>query len=74
MRTKDEVSNKDHPMWAPRADRFASAQVSEFGLAAEKRWSVSLPDYDALCAWSVPNPEQFWVSVWEGEGMEWEAV
>ena len=24
-------------------------------------------DYDALYDWSVAHPEQFWVSVWEGD-------
>ena len=57
------------PLWAPSAERIASANVTAFRLAAEQRWGVALPDYDALYAWSVAHPEQFWVSVWEGDGM-----
>jgi acetoacetyl-CoA synthetase len=60
---------QDKPLWAPSAERLAGANVTAFRLAAEKRWGVTLPDYDALYAWSVAQPEQFWVSVWEGDGI-----
>ena len=55
-------------LWTPSADRIAAANVTAFRLAAERRWGMSLPDYDALYDWSIAAPEQFWVSVWEGEG------
>ncbi|EPZ16431.1 acetoacetyl-CoA synthetase [Thauera terpenica 58Eu] len=55
----------DQALWTPSPERIASANVTAFRLAAEKRWSVALPDYAALQAWSVAHPEQFWVSVWE---------
>ena len=55
------------PLWTPSAERIASANVTAFRLGAEKRWGISLPDYDALHAWSVASPGQFWVSVWEGD-------
>ncbi|MCK2086805.1 acetoacetate--CoA ligase, partial [Thauera aromatica] len=58
----------DTPLWIPSAERVANANVTAFRLAAERRWGVSLPDYGALYAWSVAQPEQFWVSVWDGEG------
>ncbi|MGD9871036.1 MAG: acetoacetate--CoA ligase [Thauera sp.] len=60
---------EDKPLWAPSAERLAGANVTAFRLAAEKRWGLTLPDYDALYAWSVAQPEQFWVSVWEGDGI-----
>ncbi len=55
----------DRPLWQPSAERIAGANVTAFRLAAEQRWGVSMPDYDVLYAWSVAQPEQFWVSVWE---------
>ncbi|TAH40948.1 MAG: acetoacetate--CoA ligase, partial [Betaproteobacteria bacterium] len=55
-------------LWYPSPDRVAGANVTAFRLAAAQRWGVSLPDDDALYAWSVAQPEEFWVSVWEGEG------
>ncbi len=61
--------HEDKPLWEPSAERIASANVTAFRLAAEKRWGVSLPDYAALYDWSVAHPEQFWVSVWEEGGV-----
>ena len=59
----------DQPLWTPSAERIETANVTSFRRTAEKRWSVSLPDYDALYDWSVAHPEQFWVSVWEDGGV-----
>ncbi len=58
----------DRPLWTPSAESVAAANVTAFRVASERRWSIALPDYDALYAWSVAHPEQFWVSVWEGDG------
>ena len=57
------------PLWTPSPERIAAASVTAFRLAAERRWGVALPDYEALHAWSVAQPEQFWTSVWEGDGV-----
>lgn len=59
--------HEDKPLWVPSAERIAGANVTAFRLAAAQRWGVVLPDYDALYDWSVAHPEQFWVSVWEGD-------
>lgn len=59
--------HEDKPLWVPSAERIAGANVTAFRLAAAQRWGVALPDYDALYDWSVAHPEQFWVSVWEGD-------
>ena len=59
--------HEDKPLWVPSAERIAGANVTAFRRAAAQRWGVALPDYDALYDWSVAHPEQFWVSVWEGD-------
>jgi acetoacetyl-CoA synthetase len=59
----------DQPLWAPSPERVAGANVTAFRVAAERRWGESLPDYDALHAWSVAAPEQFWTSIWEDGGV-----
>jgi len=59
----------ERPLWAPSAERIASANVTAFARQAEQRWGTTLPEFDALHAWSVANPEQFWVSVWEFGGV-----
>jgi acetoacetyl-CoA synthetase len=62
------IMRNDRPLWTPSAEHVADANITALRAAAEKRWRVALPDYDALYAWSVAHPEQFWVSVWEGDG------
>ena len=60
--------NEEKMLWSPSAERVANANVTAFRHAVEKRWGVTLADYDALHDWSVAQPEQFWLSVWDGEG------
>ncbi|QDF97503.1 acetoacetate--CoA ligase [Azoarcus sp. DD4] len=55
----------DQALWAPSPARIAAANVTAFRQTAERHWNVSLPDYGALYDWSVAQPEQFWVSIWE---------
>ena len=38
----------DQPLWTPTPERIAAANVTAFRLAAERRWGVALPDYEAL--------------------------
>ena len=60
----------DSPLWTPSPERIGSANVTAFRRAAAQRWGVALPDYAALHAWSVAHPEQFWLSVWDGDGVD----
>jgi acetoacetyl-CoA synthetase len=53
------------PLWQPCAERIAQANITVFARQCEQRWGATLPDYEALHAWSVEQPEQFWTSVWE---------
>ena len=53
------------PLWQPSAERMAGSNMAAFMREAERRWPVSLPDYQALWRWSVDRPEQFWSLVWD---------
>ena len=55
----------DQALWVPSADRIAAANITAFARTAEAKWGLNLPDYPALHAWSVGQPEQFWTSVWD---------
>ncbi|MFN3985693.1 MAG: acetoacetate--CoA ligase [Rhodocyclaceae bacterium] len=59
----------DRPLWTPSPERIAAANLTAFARAAEARWGVELPDYAALHAWSVAQPEQFWSSIWDADGL-----
>ena len=37
--------------------------------AVRARWGVDAADYGALHAWSVAEPAQFWLSLWEFAGI-----
>jgi acetoacetyl-CoA synthetase len=58
------------PVWTPSPERVEAANLTAFRVAAETRWHRSLPDYAALHAWSVAQPEEFWVSLWQGDGTD----
>ncbi|MEC9246005.1 MAG: acetoacetate--CoA ligase, partial [Pseudomonadota bacterium] len=53
------------PLWRPSETRKNEAPVSAFARRAEKLAGRSLPDYDALHAWSVEDREAFWSLVWD---------
>jgi acetoacetyl-CoA synthetase len=55
------------PIWQPSAQRIAGTRLTRFAKTAGKRWNRRLAsaDYQALHAWSIDHPEEFWASVWE---------
>lgn len=59
----------DTPLRSPSTERIAAANVTAFRAAAARRWGRELPDYDALYAWSIAQPEEFWTSIWEQGGV-----
>ena len=58
------------PLWTPDGARVAAAALTDFRRRAEARSGRSLPDYDALHAWSVAEPEAFW-SLLADDWMPW---
>ncbi len=59
----------DAPLWTPSPERIARANLTRFMREVEERWALRIPDYDALWAFSVERPEQFWSSMWEFGGV-----
>ena len=62
------------PMWQPSADDVAASNVTAFCRRAEAGWGVSLPDWEALRAWSVSEPEKFFQTMWDFGGVIAEAM
>ena len=61
----DKVIQLTTPLWAPSPQRIADARMSAFIAFANKSYGLQLgPDYHSLHQWSVREPEQFWVAVW----------
>ncbi len=56
-------------LWTPSAERRQNANLTRFMAAVHTRWGVDAPDYDRLYRWSVAEPVQFWMSMWEFAGI-----
>ena len=52
------------PLWQPSIERIAASNMTGFMRAAERNYSISIPDYAALYDWSIREPVQFWRAVW----------
>jgi acetoacetyl-CoA synthetase len=61
------------PLWQPSPDRVAQANLTAFAAGVAARHGVPLPDFSALYAWSISNPEAFWRALWEDAGIVGEA-
>ena len=55
----------DTPLWRPSPARIDAAQITRFRREAELRSGRSLPDYEALHAWSVEERAEFWALIWD---------
>jgi acetoacetyl-CoA synthetase len=47
-------------LWRPSPERIAAANLTRFMRCVTARTGTALPDYDALYAWSLDEPAQFW--------------
>ena len=56
-------------LWQPSEKAIAAANLTAFRKEAARRWGVDLPNYLALHAWSVSEPEKFWESIWDFTGV-----
>jgi acetoacetyl-CoA synthetase len=59
----------DKPVWVPPHARNKSSNLAAFMTKLGERQSRSFPDYAALHAFSLANPEAFWSAVWEDCGI-----
>jgi len=53
------------PLWSPSGDRIERSHLKRFMREVERRWGVHCRDHASLYRWSVEQPEQFWLSVWD---------
>jgi acetoacetyl-CoA synthetase len=53
------------PLWQPTPEQVALASITRFTQEAESQWGRTFSDYRALHDWSVEQPEEFWISVWD---------
>ena len=53
------------PLWKPSSRRIEQANLTRFTGYVADRWGIRCPDYAALHHWSIEQPAQFWLSVWD---------
>ncbi len=52
------------PLWRPSESRVRKANLTAFTRVAEKEWGKKFPNFKSLYRWSIEDPEEFWVSLW----------
>ncbi|MCY4237995.1 MAG: acetoacetate--CoA ligase [Rhodospirillaceae bacterium] len=55
----------DQMLWQPSPDRINASNLRAFMQAATDRWRHGFSDYNDLHAWSVEEPEEFWLTLWD---------
>ena len=53
------------PLWTPSKEQIEASPMDGLRRWCAETFQVSLPDHDALHAWSIDQPGQFWSAVWE---------
>ncbi|MEE8437546.1 MAG: AMP-binding protein, partial [Candidatus Neomarinimicrobiota bacterium] len=53
------------PLWKPSKKHIKRTQISAFIETVNKRFNLSLKNYDQLYSWSVENIPEFWSAMWE---------
>ena len=53
------------PLWQPTPEQVALASITRFTQEVESQWGRTFRDYRTLHDWSVEQPEEFWISVWD---------
>ena len=55
----------NNPLWQPSSAWVASARVTAFIKAIEKKRNLQVYDFKSLYQWSLEDPAAFWEEVWE---------
>jgi acetoacetyl-CoA synthetase len=58
----------DQPIWSPRPDRVARANLTRF-IARVRASHPQVTDFSSLYQWSIAHPEAFWSEVWDDCGI-----
>ncbi|HHO50583.1 MAG TPA: acetoacetate--CoA ligase [Deltaproteobacteria bacterium] len=56
-------------LWTPSPQRASQTQLAAFLVSLRRQTGRALPDYDALYAFSLQEPEAFWGAVWRHCGL-----
>ncbi|HBU47483.1 MAG TPA: acetoacetate--CoA ligase [Myxococcales bacterium] len=51
-------------LWQPDPETIENAAITQFRQRVATKYTVDLPDYEALHTWSVTHRELFWSEIW----------
>lgn len=57
--------NNDIPLWTPSQASIDAANMSAFIAQVNRRYDLSITDYDGLYQWSIDDKENFWSEIWD---------
>lgn len=63
--TENASSSTAQPVWTPRAEDIADANLTDFMAVANKAHGLSLESYGDLYRWSVDAMPTFWAQLWD---------
>lgn len=52
-------------LWSPSPERVAASRMAHFQRWLANAHSVDTTDYQSLWQWSVDNPNDFWLAIWD---------
>ena len=58
-------------LWRPDSDRLTHSAMARFLVAMRAQTGLELRDYQALHAWSIGNPGDFWQAIVDWFGVAW---
>lgn len=59
------TQNTPTVLWTPSAERIAKSNISAFIKLVNKQYKAGVTDSVSLYDWSVREPEQFWIAIWD---------
>ncbi|PWA01848.1 hypothetical protein BB558_002024 [Smittium angustum] len=67
INTTSVADSASQPVWVPKNPE--DTEMSKFMRYSNKRFNLSLKNYDDLYDWSITELEQFWSAVWDYSGI-----
>ncbi len=61
----DITTTMSHSLWQPSDEQRRATRLWAFMHHAAARWNAQLDDFSELYDWSIREPEQFWISMWD---------
>lgn len=59
-----------HPIWKPSKETIANSQMRFFIEYINNKHQVNFKNYQELYTWSIANPDEFWIEVWNFCGIK----